>query len=166
MEAGGVKIAPAIQRVAINKQTEVIIMRKLTYLAVLEPSTDGYGVFFPDLPGCTSFGSTVEEAQENAKEALELHIYGMEQDGETLPTPSKNISKDIVADGIATAVSVFPDVVKNDMDNKRVKTNTTIPLWLKRAAEARNVNYSRILEVSLLDLEDKGQIPTNRKQAL
>lgn len=135
-------------------------MRKLTYLAVLEPSADGYGVFFPDLPGCTSFGSTVEEAQENAKEALELHIYGMEQDGDPLPVPSKNISKEDASLGIVVAVSIFPDVVKNDMDNKRVKTNTTIPLWLKRAAEARNVNYSRILEVSLLEylgLEDKAQ---------
>lgn len=143
-------------------------MRKLTYLAVLEPSTDGYGVFFPDFDGCVSFGGSIEEAQENAKEALELHIYGMEQDGETLPPPSKNISKDIVTNGIVVAVSVFPDVVKNDMDNKRVKTNTTIPLWLKRAAEARKVNYSRILEVSLLeylDLEDKGQDSSHRKQA-
>ena len=57
-------------------------MRKLTYLAVLEPSDDGgFGVYFPDLPGCISYGSDLEEAIANAKEALELHIYGMEKDG-------------------------------------------------------------------------------------
>lgn len=30
-------------------------MRKLTYLAVFEPSDDGYGVYFPDLPGCITW---------------------------------------------------------------------------------------------------------------
>lgn len=63
-------------------------MRSLTYLAVLEPSSDGYGVFFPDLPGCISAGANIVEAQQNAREALELHIYGMEKDGDALPSPT------------------------------------------------------------------------------
>lgn len=137
-------------------------MRKVTYLAVLEPSADGYGVFFPDIDGCVSFGKTIEEAQENAKEALELHIYGMEQDGEQLPAASENLDKDTIGNGIVAAVSVFPDIVKNEMDNKRVKTNTTIPFWLKREAETRKVNYSRILEVSLIDYLDLGTDPRTK----
>ena len=36
-------------------------MRSLTYLAIFEPSADGYGVFFPDLPGCISFGKNISE---------------------------------------------------------------------------------------------------------
>lgn len=65
-------------------------MKKYTYLAVFEPSQTGYGVYFPDLIGCISYGDTFEQAQENAKEALELHIYGMEKDGNIIPEPSKN----------------------------------------------------------------------------
>ena len=38
-------------------------MQHLTYLAVLEPSTDGsYSIYFPDLPGCISVGNNLEEA--------------------------------------------------------------------------------------------------------
>lgn len=54
-------------------------MRKLTYLPILEPSVDGYDVFYPDLPDCISFGKDIEEAQQMAKEALALHIYGIEK---------------------------------------------------------------------------------------
>jgi predicted RNase H-like HicB family nuclease len=48
----------------------------------------GYGVVFPDLPGCTSSGDTVEQAYEHAFEALALHIEGMVEEGATLPPPS------------------------------------------------------------------------------
>ena len=49
---------------------------------------DGYGVVFPDLPGCTSSGDTVERAYEHAFEALALHIEGMFDEGAALPEPS------------------------------------------------------------------------------
>ncbi|AFA49353.1 type II toxin-antitoxin system HicB family antitoxin [Acetobacterium woodii] len=129
-------------------------MRKLTYLAVLEPSADGYGVYFPDLPGCISFGKDIEEAQQMARKALELHIYGMEKDGDPLPAPSKSLTKEEVEDGIMTAVTVLPDLVKNEMENRRVKTNVTIPAWLKEAAESNHVNYSKLLEAALIDYLD------------
>jgi predicted RNase H-like HicB family nuclease len=51
-------------------------------------STDGYGVVFPDLPGCISSGDTVEQAYEYAFEALALHIEGMNEEGLALPEPT------------------------------------------------------------------------------
>jgi len=51
-------------------------------------SQDGYGVVFPELPGCTSFGDTVEQAYEHAFEALALHVEGMLEGGDALPDPS------------------------------------------------------------------------------
>ena len=47
-----------------------------------------YGVGFPDFPGCITAGKTLEEAREWAKEALDLHIWGMLEDGESIPEPS------------------------------------------------------------------------------
>lgn len=126
-------------------------MRKLTYLAVLEPNNNCYGVFFPDLPGCISLGNDIEEAQENAKEALELHIYSMEKDKETLPTPSRTLSKEDIEGCIVTPITIFPDMVANEMNNRRVKTNVTIPAWLKEIAEEKKVNYSRLLEYALME---------------
>lgn len=126
-------------------------MRKITYLAVLEPDNGGYGVFFPDLPGCVSYGNNLEEAQINAKEALELHVYGLEKESEKLPEPSKNLDSELCSGNYVAPITVFPDMVKNEMDNRRVKTNVTIPAWLKDLAEEAGVNYSKLLESSLID---------------
>ena len=63
-------------------------MDNLTYLAVFEPSRDGYGVYFPDLPGCISWGDSFPSAKAAAKEALALHLYGMKQNGECIPMPA------------------------------------------------------------------------------
>lgn len=128
-------------------------MRKVSYLAVFEPSGDGYSVYFPDLPGCISFGNSYEEAQKEAADALGLHLYGMEKDNEEIPAPSKQpiIDKETSAGYLVSLVTVFPDLVKNELDNRRIKTNVTLPTWLKDAAEQQGVNYSRILESALID---------------
>lgn len=138
-------------------------MRKMTYLAVLEPSSDGgYAVFFPDLPGCISYGKTIEEAQEMAEEAAGLHIYSMESDGDEIPAASMVLSVEDTEGCLVSPVTIFPDLVKNEMDNKRVKTNITLPAWLKRIAEEKSVNYSRILETALMDYLGIQGNPTQR----
>ena len=107
-------------------------MRKLTYLAVFEPAETGYSVYFPDLPGCVSYGEDFEEAQRQAAEALGLHIYGMEKDGDKTPVPSKTpqVDPETAAGYMVSPVTVFPDLVRNELDNKAVKTNLTIPVSL------------------------------------
>ena len=52
---------------------------------------------------------------------------------------------------IVIPISIYPDLVKNEMDNRRVRTNITIPSWLKDIAEENKVNYSRVLEVALME---------------
>ena len=52
-----------------------------------DPDSD-YGVTFPDLVGCFSAGSSIEEAINMAQEAAECHIEGMLIDAEPVPTPS------------------------------------------------------------------------------
>ena len=129
-------------------------MRKLTYLGVFEPSGSGYAVYFPDLPGCVSYGESFEAAQKEAEDALGLHLYGMEKDGEEIPAPSASpvIDPETAAGYLVSPVTVFPDLVRSELDNRRVKTNTTIPSWLKEAAEQHGgVNYSRLLETALID---------------
>lgn len=128
-------------------------MRKISYPAIFEPSGEGYGVYFPDLPGCTSYGDTYEDALHEAEDALGLHIYGMEKDGDPIPQPSLNPSADPeTAPGyLVSLVTVYPDIVANEIDNRRVKTNVTLPAWLKEAAESEHVNYSKLLEAALID---------------
>ena len=44
------------------------------FTIVIEPDETGFHVFVPALPGCHSFGETLDEAQANIAEAVELHI--------------------------------------------------------------------------------------------
>ena len=62
----------------------------MLYPLVVEPGdeTHAYGVVFPDCPGCTSAGDTLEEAFSNAKEALEGWLEIVIDDGEEIPKPS------------------------------------------------------------------------------
>jgi predicted RNase H-like HicB family nuclease len=62
-------------------------MATIFYPAIIERAEEGYSVFFPDLPGCTSAGRTVQEAALNAKEALDGHIIVSIEHGDTLPDP-------------------------------------------------------------------------------
>jgi predicted RNase H-like HicB family nuclease len=52
-----------------------------------DPNTD-YGVTVPDLPGCFSAGSTIDECLLMAREAIELHTQAMLDDGLEIPLPS------------------------------------------------------------------------------
>ena len=63
-------------------------MRK--YLVIYEKSADGYSAYVPDLPGCTSAGSSREEIEANIIEAITLHLQVMEQEGLPIPDPSSD----------------------------------------------------------------------------
>ena len=51
-----------------------------------DPDSD-YGVIVPDLPGCYTWGDTVEDVLAQAVEAIKCHIGGMLIDGEPIPPP-------------------------------------------------------------------------------
>jgi len=60
-----------------------------SYIALLYKDADSdYGVAFPDFPGCTTVGRTLEEAKDLAKQALQGHIKVMTEHGETIPDPT------------------------------------------------------------------------------
>jgi len=57
-----------------------------TYPAVFEPAIEGgYNVLFPDFPGCVTFGKTFEEAQEMAREVLELWLEELSSQKQKIP---------------------------------------------------------------------------------
>jgi predicted RNase H-like HicB family nuclease len=61
-------------------------MRK--YAVVIEKGPNNYSAYVPDLPGCVTTGKTVEEIKTNIREAIELHLEGLMEDGAPVPEPS------------------------------------------------------------------------------
>ena len=58
------------------------------YAVVFERSLTGYGAYVPDLPGCVAAAGTLEAAEEVIREAIELHLDGMREDGDEIPMPT------------------------------------------------------------------------------
>lgn len=124
-------------------------MIKLTYFSVFEPTNIGYSVYFPDLPGCITVGKDIEETQKNAQEVLGLHLWGMEKDNEKIPKPTYPPFENIENDCFIMPITIYPELVKNQIENKAVKKTLTIPYWLNKLAEENKVNFSQILQNGL-----------------
>ena len=127
--------------------------------ALLHYTRDGrIGITFPDLPGCVSQARSDEEAVSMATEALELHLYGMEQTETPIPKPSRLSDVPTEPEERTILVTAIMPLVREDMETKAVKKTLTTPAWLNRAAEAAHVNFSALLQRSLrehLGIQDR-----------
>ena len=111
------------------------------YPAIIEKAADGYGVYFPDLPGCTSAGATVQEAALNAEEALQAHIDLAAEHRESVPEPS-SLDTIIVEPDVIVAARVL---IRADPPRRAVRVNITMPEDLLAAVDqyATRTGYSR-----------------------
>jgi predicted RNase H-like HicB family nuclease len=73
----------------------MVDMSQVEYTVILEPNQDepGYTATVPALPGCISAGDTLEEALENARDAIELWIRMARNKGEPVPQDFTVVSK-------------------------------------------------------------------------
>ncbi len=108
-----------------------------------------YCVVFPDLDVATQ-GETLEQALDMAKELLEITLYGLEEDGEQIPSASN--PPDIILNSEGAFVSliyVYMPIIRDEMAQQYVRKTVTLPKWLNDAAEDANVNFSRSLQTAL-----------------
>ncbi|WP_025235839.1 type II toxin-antitoxin system HicB family antitoxin [Mannheimia sp. USDA-ARS-USMARC-1261] len=102
-----------------------------------------YGVIVPDVKGCFSAGDTLEEAFNNAKEAILFHIETLIEDGEVIPQPTaleNHKNNPEYKDFIFALV----DVDLTHLMGKTEKINVTLPsLLIRRIDEfvAKNPVY-------------------------
>ncbi len=99
-----------------------------------------YGVTFPDISGCFSAGSSIEEAINMALEAAECHIEGLLIDSEPIPTPSHIDIHKINTEyqnGIWALIEV--DISKLSLKSKRI--NITMPERLIRVVDQYAKKY-------------------------
>lgn len=115
----------------------------IIYPAVFTSEDDAYNVEFPDLPGCFTYGETLEEAFLNAKEALAGYAASVLERGKDLPV-STALSEVQSGNGISMLVDAKPAFTKT-----AVKKTLTIPAWLNQRAEEAHAPYSKILQDAL-----------------
>ena len=123
------------------------------YAAIFSYEEDGVHVVFPDLPGCITFGADEDEAVRMAREALALHIYGMEQDGDEIPQPSSlrmlAEQEDLQSNEVFMLVETFMPAFREKQSKRFVKKTLSIPYWMNAEAERIGLNFSQTLQNAL-----------------
>ena len=109
-----------------------IIMDMTAYYAVFVPEDEGkVSVWFPDVPGCASWGESAEHAFLMAMEALEGHLEAMFDDGDPIPEPSghaqawEKVLKDFGGDPVPEGTS-FQLVPVQDVREKPRRINVSL----------------------------------------
>ena len=126
---------------------------RYSYVAVFTYEDGGISIEFPDLPGCLPCADKddTEGAFKNAKEALGLHIWGMEQDGEPLPAPTPITKLHLAPNAIPALIEVFMPPVREKINSRFVKKTLSLPAWLAAKADEEGVNCSRIFQTALMN---------------
>ncbi|SHF45090.1 Predicted nuclease of the RNAse H fold, HicB family [Desulfofundulus australicus DSM 11792] len=129
------------------------------YPAIFNYADDGISVEFPDLPGCYTCGDNDEEALRMAKEALALHLYGLEEENYPIPEPSPVNKLKVEPNQVVVLVEAWMPPFRDEMKHRAVKKTLTIPKWLDDLAREHNVNFSHLLQNAL-----KEYLGINEKQ--
>lgn len=122
-----------------------------SFLSIFTYDEDGISIEFPDLPGCLSCSDTQDDAINMAKEALALHLYGMETDNDEIPVSSSLSDLNISKNQVPVLIDVYMPIYRTAIENQSVKKTLTIPLWLNKLAEEKKINFSQVLQIALKD---------------
>lgn len=133
---------------------------KLTYPACFYPCLEkigGYTVEVPDLPGCVSEGETLADAILMATDAASGWVLDELEDGKNAPPASSMESIVPEAGGFVNMLVLDMDAYAEKYGDKAVRKNLTIPAWLNTFAENNHINFSQVLQDSLIAMYQKEQ---------
>lgn len=131
---------------------------KLIYPAVFTPYFDegGYDVVFPDLPDCTAFGDSLEEAIDDAANQASRCILTLMEKGKDVPPASDHSDIELDdPDDFINYVVLDMGAYSEAHAQKSVRKNITIPSWLNAYGEAHHVNFSKVLQEALLSMTQR-----------
>ena len=130
---------------------------QLTYPAIFYPWEDGpgYTVEVPDLPGCVSEGDSLVEAIFMGTDAASGWVLDELEDGKPVPKASPIEAIHPEPGGFVSILVLDMGAYAEKYGNKAVRKNLTIPAWLNTFAEERHVNFSKLLQDSLIALYEK-----------
>lgn len=121
---------------------------KTAYPAVFTKLEDGYMTFVPDLEINTQ-GGDLADAIAMARDAIGIIGIDMQDDGKPLPEPSDVAAVAHAPEEIVSLVDIDFDAYRRANELRTVRTNVTLPSWLKTRAEEEGVNFSAVLQKAL-----------------
>lgn len=124
-------------------------MAKYIYPAIFTKEEKFYTVRFPDLEGCYTQGTTLQEAYEMAEDVLCLMLYDMEEDKADIPAATETTSIKAGKDEFVSLVSCDTIEYRQFYDSKAVKKTLTLPAWLNTMSEREGINFSAVLQKAL-----------------
>ncbi len=122
---------------------------KYVYPVVFTKDEDVYNVSVPDLPGCFTFGSTLLEAIEMARDAISMWLCDAEDKNESIPQPSETENMPLNPNSFVNLIDVDTLEYRRENDNRAVKKTLSIPSWLNSKAENAGINFSQTLQKAL-----------------
>lgn len=127
---------------------------RLSYPACFyqDHETGHYTVEVPDLPGCVTGGPTLADAILMAEDAASGWVLDELEEGKPVPraTPVQNVRPD--EGGFVSVLALDMDAYAEKYGSAAVRKNCTIPAWLNTFAEARHINFSKVLTDGLTEL--------------
>ena len=124
---------------------------RYSFIAIFDVADDGISIEFPDLPSCLPCADTMDEALKNAREALGLHLWGIEQDGEEIPKATAIQDITLEKNQVPAVIEVFMPPFRDKLNNRFVKKTLSLPAWLADMADKDGVNCSKIFQNALID---------------
>ena len=103
----------------------------------------------PDL-GILTEGRDMTDAIEMARDAIGLNGISREDHKEEIPEASLIADINIENGTFASFVDVDFGVYRRKFDNKTVRTNVTLPNWLKQEVDKADINVSKVLQEALM----------------
>ena len=129
---------------------------KMVYPVIFTQAEEVVLVEVPDLEILTE-GKDMADAIAMARDAIGLYGVSREDHGEAIPDASLGTDIDVTKGtfaeegvGVISYVDVDFAVYRRKLDNKVVRTNVTLPNWLKQEAEKAGINVSKVLQEALM----------------
>lgn len=127
-----------------------------------------YGVTVPDLPGCFSAGSTLDEALAMAREAIELHLEGLIEDGQVVPRPGsieQHQRQSEYRGGTWAIVSIAPASLRR----RAKRINITMPQRVldavdRRAAAEADTRSGLLTKAAVNYMAEASRKPARRRR--
>jgi predicted RNase H-like HicB family nuclease len=122
------------------------------YSALFTPIEDGSGYYarVPDLPGCITTGSSLQDAIAQITDAASVWLIVAEDEGLEIVSPTSQTEIPMEQNNLISLISIDTIAYRSKTDTKSVRKNVSLPAWMASMADKRGINCSQLLQDSLL----------------